>query len=88
MPGAVHRSKLIRISGDLGVGESANFVTTQQGLLWRFLRPGGYTPDPIIRGLLSHVGRSDNHLEGFQVFTVNDLQPTEVWRTAALRRTA
>ncbi|MEI4271130.1 methylenetetrahydrofolate reductase [Klenkia sp. LSe6-5] len=88
VPGAVTRSKLVRVSGNLGIGASATFLTKQQGMFWRFFRPGGYNPDPIIRGLLPHLGRPDNHLEGFHVFTFNDLGPTEEWRTATLRRTA
>ena len=85
VPGAVTRQKLVRVSGGLGIGESAKFLKKQQGLLWRFFVPGGYSPDKIIRGLAPHLGRPDNHLEGFHVFTFNDLEPTEAWRRQMLR---
>lgn len=85
VPGAVTRQKLMRVSGGLGIGESAKFLTKQQNLLWRFFIPGGYSPDKIIRGLAPHIGRPDNHIEGFHVFTFNDLEPTEAWRQQMLR---
>ena len=86
VPGAVTRQKLLRVSGGLGIGESAKFLKKQQSLLWRFFVPGGYRPDKIIRGLAPHLGEPDNHLAGFHVFTFNDLEPTEEWRQQAFRR--
>jgi methylenetetrahydrofolate reductase (NADPH) len=86
VPGAVTRQKLLRVSGGLGLGESAKFLTKQQSLLWRFFVPGGYSPDKIIKGLAPHFGEPDNHLAGLHVFTFNDLRPTEAWRQRSLRR--
>ncbi|WP_216854656.1 methylenetetrahydrofolate reductase [Rhodococcus opacus] len=88
IPGAVHRSKLIRVSGNLGIGQSAKFLTRQQGMLWRFFVPGGYNPNKIIKGLAPYLGRPDNHLGGFHVFTFNDLGPTEAWRDETVRKLA
>ena len=88
VPGAVHRQKLLRVSGGLGVGESAKFLKKQQSLLWRFFIPGGYRPDTIIKGLAPHIGKPDNHIEGFHVFTFNDLGPTEAWRKQTLQNLA
>jgi methylenetetrahydrofolate reductase (NADPH) len=88
VPGAVHRQKLVRVSGGLGIGESAKFLKKQQGLLWRFFVPGGYSPDKIIKGLAPHIGRPDNGLAGFHVFTFNDLAPTEAWRQRTLQALA
>jgi methylenetetrahydrofolate reductase (NADPH) len=86
LPGAVTRQKLLRVSGGLGIGESAKFLKKQQSLLWRFFVPGGYRPDKLIKGLAPHLGAQGNHLAGFHMFTFNDLEPTEVWRRQALRR--
>ena len=86
VPGAVTRQKLLRVSGGIGVGESAKFLRRQQSLLWRFFLPGGYNPDKVIKGLAPHFGQPENHLAGFHVFTFNDLEPTEEWRQQSLRR--
>jgi len=88
VPGAVHRQKLIRVSGGLGIGASADFLKKQQSMFWRFFIPGGYSPDKIIKGLAPHIGKPDNHIEGFHVFTFNDLGPTEAWRRQTLQSLA
>ncbi|WP_104525209.1 methylenetetrahydrofolate reductase [Blastococcus atacamensis] len=88
VPGSVSRQKLLRVSGGLGIGESAKFLKKQQTLLWRFFVPGGYDPTKIIKGLAPHLGKADNNLAGFHVFTFNDLEPTEEWRTRTLRSLA
>ncbi|MEZ0163444.1 methylenetetrahydrofolate reductase [Kineococcus sp. LSe6-4] len=80
VPGAVTRQKLLRVCGGLGIGESAKFLAKQQKMFWRFFVPGGYHPGRIIKGLVPHLGRDDNNLAGFHVFTFNDLEPTEQWR--------
>jgi methylenetetrahydrofolate reductase (NADPH) len=85
VPGAVHRQKLLRVSGGLGVGESAKFLKKQQSLFWRFFLPGGYSPNKIINGLAPHIGKPDNGLVGFHIFTFNDFGPTEAWRQRMLR---
>ena len=85
VPGAVHRQKLLRVSGSLGIGASASFLKKQQNLLWRFFLPGGYNPAKIIKGLAPHIGKPDNTLEGFHIFTFNDLHSTEVWRKKTLQ---
>ncbi|GAA3387958.1 methylenetetrahydrofolate reductase [Cryptosporangium minutisporangium] len=87
-PGAVSRQKLLRLSGGLGIGESAKFLKKQQTLFWRFFVPGGYNPDKIVKGLAPHIGKSDNAIAGFHIFTFNDLEPTEVWRQRTLRSLA
>lgn len=84
VPGAVHRQKLLRVSRGLGIGESAKFLSKQQSMLWRFFLPGGYSPLKIIEGLAPHIGEPDNGIEGFHVFTFNDLEPTEGWRRRML----
>ena len=85
VPGAVHRQKLLRISGGLGIGESAKFLKKQQTLFWRFFLPSGFRPDTIINGLAPHLGKPDNAIAGFHLFTFNDLESTEAWRQRALR---
>jgi methylenetetrahydrofolate reductase (NADPH) len=80
MPGSVHRQKLVRVSSEIGVGESARFLRKQHNLLWRFFVPGGYRPDRLIKSLSAHLDHDDNGIAGFHIFTFNDLQATEAWR--------
>jgi methylenetetrahydrofolate reductase (NADH) len=86
IPGAVSRQKLIRISAGLGLGQSARFLKKQQSMLWRFFRPGGYSPDRLVTGLAGSLGDPGSQIEGFHVFTFNELEQTEAWRQDWLRR--
>lgn len=80
IPGAVSRQKLVRISAGLGLGQSARFLKKQQSMIWRFFLPGGYSPNRLVQRLTPSFGRPDNNLQGFHVFTFNELEKTESWR--------
>lgn len=80
MPGPVSRQKLMRISAGLGLGQSASFLKKQQNMFWRFFMPGGYRPDRLIKGLTATVPKADTNIQGFHIFTFNDLAETEIWR--------
>lgn len=88
VPGAVRRKKLIRISGRLGIGESARFLKKQHDLFLRFFRPGGYSPDHILNGIASHLNITGSNIGGIHIFTFNDLEATEAWRQRTLRKLA
>lgn len=85
VPGQVSRQKLIRISAAIGLGDSARFLTKQQNLLWRFFMPGGYSPTKLVKSLVPDTAGA-SLIDGFHVFTFNDLKHTETWRQQALRR--
>lgn len=82
MPGPVSRQKLMRISAGLGLGASANFLKKQQNMFWRFFSPSGYRPNKLIQGLIQNLSRASESpaVEGFHIFTFNDLANTEAWR--------
>jgi methylenetetrahydrofolate reductase (NADPH) len=88
LPGAVTRQKLVRISAGLGLGQSARFLQKQHSLFWRFFLPGGYQPDRLLQRLAPALGRPEHNLQGFHLFTFNELARTEAWRQAWLRRLA
>lgn len=80
MPGPVSRQKLMRISAGLGLGQSASFLKKQQNMFWRFFMPGGYRPDRLIKGLTVSAPKANTNIQGFHIFTFNDLAETEIWR--------
>ena len=82
LPGPVPRSKLLRISARIGVGDSLRFLRTHGGWVGRTLR-GNFDPDPLIAGLEENL-RDDRNVAGFHIFTFNDLEGTERWRQHAL----
>lgn len=80
IPGAVDRQKLVRIAAGLGLGPSARFLGKQRNLLWRFFLPGGYRPDRLVERLAAQLGSPAHGIDGFHVFTFNELAGTEAWR--------
>ena len=86
LPGAVTRQKLVRISAGLGLGQSARFLVKQQSMLWRFFLPHGYRPDRLIERLAPALGYPEHNLQGFHLFTFNEVARTEAWRQEWLAR--
>jgi methylenetetrahydrofolate reductase (NADH) len=88
LPGPVNRQKLVRISANLGLGQSARFVRKQSGLLWRLLLPSGYRPNRFVRRLGNEVSMVDSRVRGLHIFTFNELHRTEIWRQRLLAAVA
>ena len=80
IPGAVPRTKLLRISGTIGLGASARFLNRHRGWVAHAMRPGGFSPDPLIAGLEPSLQDPQRKIAGFHIFTFNDLADTERWR--------
>lgn len=85
LPGPIPRTKLLRVSARIGVGDSMRFLRTHGDWLRRTLR-GDFDPDPLIRGLDVSLGDARPNLGGFHVFTFNGVEGTERWRQQALER--
>jgi methylenetetrahydrofolate reductase (NADPH) len=81
------RSRLLRMAAVAGVAESARFVTRHPGWILRFWVPGGYSPDRLLDRAAPVITAPGAGVAGLHLFTFNQLQPTERWRTAALERT-
>jgi methylenetetrahydrofolate reductase (NADPH) len=88
LPGAVTRERLLRITANIGLGPSARFLKKQSSMLWRFFRPGGYQPDRLIRRLAPALSQPSLNIEGFHLFTFNEIERTEAWRQDLLQRLA
>jgi methylenetetrahydrofolate reductase (NADPH) len=86
MPGSVSRQKLLRISRNIGLGESARFLKKQRSRLLRLFLPGGYSPDRLIRGLTPSLADPQNKVRGFHIYTFNEVEKTEAWRRKKLDR--
>jgi len=85
MPGAVSMTKLMRISSNIGLGESARFLKKYGNRFWRMFMPGGYSPDALVAGVT--LGDPESKVRGFHVYTFNEVEKTEAWRREALERT-
>ncbi len=84
--GAVDQRKLLRIVRRIGVGSSARFLRKHRYGLVRLLRPGGYRPDRLLRGLAGDLAEPARGVAGLHVYTLGDVAATERWRRRALDR--
>ena len=84
IPGVVPRAKLLRVSTRIGIGESMRYLRKHHDFVTRFFRPGGFSPDKLIKGLAPVVSDPEQKIVGFHIFTFNDLADTEAWRQRKL----
>jgi methylenetetrahydrofolate reductase (NADPH) len=84
LPGAVSRQKLLRISRGVGLGESTRFLKKYGNWLVRFFLPGGFSPDHLIEGVTSSFVDPESNVQGFHVYTFNEVAKTEEWRREKL----
>ncbi len=83
LPGVVDRAKLLRISLQVGLGDSLRFVAKQRQLAAHLV--GGYAPDELIHGLADLVAEPGAGVAGWHLFTFNEIERTEAWRRELLR---
>jgi methylenetetrahydrofolate reductase (NADPH) len=86
MPGAVGMAKLVRISSNIGLGESARFLQKYGNWFWRMFMPGGYSPDALVDGVSASLAHPERKVRGFHIYTFNEVEKTEAWRLGALER--
>jgi methylenetetrahydrofolate reductase (NADPH) len=84
LPGVVKRKRLLQISLKIGVGDSARFLTKYTNVLTRLLKPGGYSPDELVKKLAPYVGDREYNIAGFHIYTFNQVESTEKWRQQML----
>ena len=80
LPGVADRLKLMSISARIGVGQSVSFLSKNRGLIGKFLKPGGYTPDELLEKLGDTLQDIAAAIEGVHIYTFNQCETTERWR--------
>jgi methylenetetrahydrofolate reductase (NADPH) len=84
LPGVVSRAKLLRVSTRIGIGGSLRYLRKHGDFVSRFLRPGGFSPDRLLKGLEPVLLDPEQKVTGFHIFTFNDVADTEAWRRRKL----
>src|SRR5215203_4304945 len=84
IPGAVSKRKLMQIPSSIGIGGSADFLKKHGNWFVRLLLPGGYGPDDLVKELGPYLGDPDCRVEGFHIYTFNEVENTEAWRQEML----
>ena len=88
IPGAVPRTKLMRVSTSIGLGASMRFLRRHRSWVSHAVRPGGFSPDPLIEGIGDRLADPDRKIAGFHIFTFNDVADTAHWRARRIAAAA
>jgi methylenetetrahydrofolate reductase (NADPH) len=88
LPGPVAATRLLRLSGRIGLGDSARFLRRHGSWLGRLMRPRAYRPEQLLERLAVTVAAPDRGVAGLHVFTFNEIERTERWRRATIARMA
>jgi methylenetetrahydrofolate reductase (NADPH) len=85
VPGLVQRSKFLRISMKIGLGESARFALAHRAWVTRLITRQ-FKPDRLLRELAPSFADPEANVSGVHLFTFNEVARTERWRQAMLAR--
>jgi methylenetetrahydrofolate reductase (NADPH) len=85
LPGSVDYSRLVRISMQIGLGESARFLRHHSNWMSRLITRQ-FKPDPLLRGLAPTLTDPEANVAGFHLYTFNEVARTERWRRTAIAR--
>jgi methylenetetrahydrofolate reductase (NADPH) len=88
LPGVAVIPKLIALSLRIGVGQSLRVLKKQKGLVGRLIGARPYQPDDLLRGIHDYLDDECLKIPGFHLFSFNNVEATERWRQATLRRYA
>lgn len=84
LPGVAERKKLLATSLRIGVGDSARFITKQPQLAARLMASPEYRPDDLLMDLSGELDDPLLHIAGFHLYSFNQVESTETWRTQTL----
>ena len=88
LPGPVAATRLLQLSGRIGLGESARFLRRHGSWLGRLMFPQAYRPQSLLERLAPHLARPENRVAGLHVFTFNEIERAERWRRETIARLA
>lgn len=84
IPGPVERTKLLTMATRIGVGESTRFLAKHKGTFARLAAPGGFTGERFLEECAPALAPPEALVEGLHVFTFNQVEATEQWRSGML----
>jgi methylenetetrahydrofolate reductase (NADPH) len=86
LAGPLERTRLLKMAAVSGVAESARFLAGHAEWLIRLGAPGGYSPERLLDRTGATLADPASVVEGLHLFTFNQVQQTEQWRSALAGR--
>ena len=88
LAGPVERTRLMAMAAKIGVADSARFLSGHSSAIVRLSAPGAYRPERLLGSLGHTLADPTSLVEGLHIFTFNQVEQTETWRTHLLAQTA
>lgn len=85
VPGVIDRSRLLRVSMRVGLGDSVRYLRKQHEVATKLV--SGYTPDELMHDLADLVDDPYTGVAGWHIFTFNEVERTQRWRQDLLATT-
>ncbi len=85
VPGVIDRSRLLRVSLRVGLGDSVRYLRKQHEVAAKLV--SGYTPDELMEDLADLVDDPYTGVAGWHIFTFNEVERTQRWRQDLLATT-
>lgn len=81
IPGVASLQKLISVSAQIGVGQSARYLSRHTGLFRRLGPQSSFSPDQLIADLIGVITDPAADVEALHLYSFNQIEPLEAWRT-------
>lgn len=86
LPGVVEIPRLVALSLKIGVGQSVRVLRKQNGLARKLISGRAYRPDDLLEGLRHGLSDPDLGVQGFHLYSFNNVEATERWRVDTINR--
>jgi methylenetetrahydrofolate reductase (NADPH) len=86
LPGPIAATKLLRVSGRIGLGDSARFLRRHGSWVGQLLLPRAYRPERLVERLGPVLADPDLRVAGLHLFTFNEVERAERWRASVVGR--
>jgi methylenetetrahydrofolate reductase (NADH) len=84
LPGPTDPLRLLRLSGRIGLGESARFLRRHGSWIGRLSFPRAYRPEELLERLAPDFALPASGVHGLHLFTFNEIVQEEAWRRKQL----
>lgn len=82
IPGVIDRTKLMTMGVRLGVGTSLRYLTKNKKALGKMMTQRSFEPDHLLKPLAGDL--AELGIDGIHLYTFNQVEATEVWRSKTL----
>ncbi len=84
IPGVASLQKLISVSAQIGVGQSARYLSRHTGLFRRLGPQSSFSPDQLIADLIGVITDPAADVEALHLYSFNQIESLEAWRAGWL----